>query len=79
LIQAQRRVRRRISRGGRPTRPIDIDELRALFPEGDLTSRVVALSPNLARVAARERGLAYLAERHPFLRTHVIVTVQRAP
>jgi SAM-dependent methyltransferase len=66
------------SRAATPTRPLDVDELRALFPYGELQSRVVTLSPDLARVASRTRGLAYVAERLSFLRTHLLVTVQRA-
>jgi SAM-dependent methyltransferase len=79
LLHTLHRMRRR--RGGSaitPTRPVDPSELRALFPHGELRSRIVTLSPDLARIASRARGIAYLAERLPFLRTHLIATVRRA-
>ena len=79
FVRALRRMRGRAPHTTTPTRPVDADELRALFPRGDLQSRVVTLELNLARVAARGRGLAYLLERLPFLRTHLLATVRRAP
>jgi SAM-dependent methyltransferase len=78
-IRALGRLRGGAGGGGTPTRPVDLDELRGLFPHGELHSRVVTLNLDLANLAIRTRALAYLAERLPALRTHLLVTVRRSP
>jgi SAM-dependent methyltransferase len=79
LIRTLGRLRGSASAPGTATRPVDPDELRMLFPRGDLRSRVVSLNFELGNLATRGRTIAFLAERLPMLRTHLMVTVRRAP
>ena len=60
-----------------PTTPIELGELRRLWPGGELRSRVVTLSPVLWPLAERGRWLASLAASVPVLRTHLLVTVRK--
>jgi SAM-dependent methyltransferase len=73
-----RRLRPAADGSGTPTRPVDLPELRALFPDGELQSRAVSLNFELGGISARGRPFAALAERIPALRTHLLVTVRRA-
>ncbi|MEP6953448.1 MAG: class I SAM-dependent methyltransferase [Solirubrobacteraceae bacterium] len=63
--------------GVTPTKPIDVDDLRALFPAGRLTHRVVSLNLDLGRYLVRARPVAIAAAALPFLRSHVMAVVQR--
>jgi SAM-dependent methyltransferase len=60
-----------------PTTPIVLDELRRLWPAGDLRHRAVTLSPELWPLAERGRWLAELAAMVPALRTHLLATVRK--
>jgi SAM-dependent methyltransferase len=71
---------RRAGADGRPptaTTPIDVGELRALFPDGELQARTVSLNLDLARIAGRGRLLAQAAAALPFLRTHLLALVRK--
>jgi SAM-dependent methyltransferase len=60
-----------------PTTPIELAELRRLWPDGDLRPRVVTATPEVAALAARTRWLAELLATVPALRTHLLVTVRK--
>jgi SAM-dependent methyltransferase len=60
-----------------PTTPIELEELRAIFPGGELTHRIVSLNVDIGRQAARGRLLATAASALPFLRTHLLAIVRK--
>jgi SAM-dependent methyltransferase len=62
---------------GTPTTPIELGELRRLWPGGELRARAVTLAPALWPLAERGRWLASLAAAVPVLRTHLLVTVRK--
>lgn len=58
-----------------PTTPIDLAELRRLFPDGAIHHRVVSLNFELGALATRGRAIAQAAALLPFLRTHLLAVV----
>jgi SAM-dependent methyltransferase len=60
-----------------PTTPIQLEELRRLWPGGELRHQVVTATPEVAALAVRTRWLAELLAAVPALRTHLLVTVRK--
>ena len=59
---------------------ISVKRIRALFPEGHLKCWRITLAPPLARLVTRIHPAFYtLANSMPFLRTHVLCWVKKAP
>lgn len=58
-----------------PTVPIELDELRALFPGGRLRARSVGLPPEVSAVLGGHRWATELAATVPFIRTHLVAVV----
>ncbi len=59
-------------------RGISISRIRALFPEGSLTSRRLTLAPPIARLVSRIHPSLYtVANSLPFLRTHVLCWIRK--
>jgi SAM-dependent methyltransferase len=79
-IRAFRRLgalKARQAPGATATAPVEIGELTAWFPAGEVSHRSVGLDPELARLLARLRLPARLAARVPPLRTHDVAVVRK--
>jgi SAM-dependent methyltransferase len=60
-----------------PTTPIELGELRRLWPSGGHDARTVTVTPEAAALSARARWLADALAVVPALRTHVLATVRK--
>jgi hypothetical protein len=60
-----------------PTTPIGLNEVRRLWPAGELRHRTVGVLPELAALAGRARWIAELCSVVPPARTHLIATVRK--
>jgi SAM-dependent methyltransferase len=60
-----------------PVRAIDADELRRLFPAGDMTLRSVTLNVALPAGVRRRRRLALALQLLPVLRSHHLTVVRK--
>jgi SAM-dependent methyltransferase len=71
------RARRAGPAGGpvTPTTPIGVDELRRMWPAGDVRCRTVGVLPELAALAGTARWIANVAALVPPVRTHLMATV----
>lgn len=59
-------------------RGVPLAQVAALFPQGRLRAQRLTLAPPLARVVSRWHPAAYtLANALPFLRTHLLVWIQK--
>lgn len=61
-------------------RGVPLRRVRALFPDGDLSARRITLAPPLARAVVRVHpALYHLLDALPFLRTHLLCWIGKAP
>jgi SAM-dependent methyltransferase len=60
-----------------PTRPVDLREIRDLFPGGDLRCESVSLDYRLAPLAGKRPVPGQLLSAVPFLRTHYLAVVRK--
>jgi ubiquinone/menaquinone biosynthesis C-methylase UbiE len=60
-----------------PTTPIGLDEVRRVWPAGELRHRTVGVLPELAALAGRARWISELIAVVPPARTHLIATVRK--
>lgn len=60
-----------------PVRSVSLDELRTLFPQGQMRGRSLSLDFALLRRIAKYRGLAMILSWLPFLRNHYLVLIRK--
>jgi SAM-dependent methyltransferase len=82
VMRLARSLRRRGSHvseqgGGTATTPIDLEEVRRLFPHGTLRTRSLMLDAGLAGLAGRSRVITQTIAAVPFLNTHLLATVTK--
>ena len=63
--------------GGTPAQPVALEELRAWFPEGELTHRAVGVDADVGGLLARLRLSPRLGARVPALRVHELAVVRK--
>jgi SAM-dependent methyltransferase len=73
-VARARHQRRRPPAGGEATAttPIELDELRRIFPNGTLHSRTLMVDASLAALSARSRVVAQIVAALPVLHTHLL-------